>query len=151
MTSSFMTKGFLSGAMYAAIGAFAVYFASGYRFGSLARMGPGYFPTALGVLLIAVGVICMARAIYQGDVAVEGIAWRPLALIFAATFGFGVLLPLLGLPLALLYLIGVGSLASRLFSLDLTFVAGMAFFVIACIGLFVYGLGLSMPLLGSLF
>ncbi|MFL6716596.1 MAG: tripartite tricarboxylate transporter TctB family protein, partial [Burkholderiaceae bacterium] len=45
-------KDFWSGVMFAAFGLFFAGFGTRYTFGSAARMGPGYFPTVLGVILI---------------------------------------------------------------------------------------------------
>ena len=44
-------KDFWSGVMLIAIGAGAVYVARDYALGTTLRMGPGYFPTALGALI----------------------------------------------------------------------------------------------------
>ena len=146
-----ITKQFWTGCLYTAIGAVALFVAQDYRMGTLERMGPAFFPTALAALLIAIGIACMARAALRGGEVVTGIAWRPLVLITVATASFGFLLPLLGLPLSLVAMIAIGTVASRKFSLDIGFVAAMLFFIACCIGLFVYVLGVSMPLLGSLF
>lgn len=145
------TKQFWTGCLYTVIGGVALFVAQNYRMGTLERMGPAYFPTALAALLVAIGIACMVRAALQGGEAVTNIAWRPLLLITLATAGFGFLLPLLGLPLALVAMIAIGTVASRQYSFDIGFVLAMLFFVACCIGLFVYALGLSMPLLGSLF
>lgn len=145
------TKQFWTGCLYTVIGGIALFVAQDYRMGTLERMGPAYFPTALAALLVVIGIACMVRAALHGGEPVAGIAWRPLVLITLATAGFGFLLPLLGLPLALVAMIAIGTVASRQFSFDLGFVVSMVFFVVCCIGLFVYALSLSMPLLGSLF
>lgn len=49
-------KDHFAGAIMILLGAGAVFFAEPLRLGTLLDMGPGYFPTALGVLLILVGV-----------------------------------------------------------------------------------------------
>lgn len=145
------TKQFWTGCLYTVVGGVALFVAQNYRMGTLERMGPAYFPTALAALLVLIGLGCVARAILQGGEAVAGIAWRPLALITLATVAVGFLLPLLGLPLALVVMIAIGTLADRHFSFDIAFMLAMLAFIVGCIGLFVYGLGLSMPLLGSIF
>lgn len=97
-------KDFFSGLMFTGVGvAFAVG-ASTYNVGSGARMGPGYFPLLLGVLLAILGTIIMMRALAIETVDGEPIgkwAWRPLSFVIAANLIFGVLLgglPSIGLP-----------------------------------------------------
>ena len=50
-------KDFWAGLMFAAFGIFFSGFGTRYTFGSAARMGPGYFPTVLGVILIVLGAV----------------------------------------------------------------------------------------------
>ena len=45
-------KDYYGGALMVVIGVAAAYAASGYQLGTLARMGPGFFPCAVGVLLV---------------------------------------------------------------------------------------------------
>jgi hypothetical protein len=75
-----------------------------YVIGSAGRMGPGYFPLMLGVLLAIIGTVVVFRALVietpDGD-PVGPWAWRPLLYIIAANFLFGILLggmPSLGIP-----------------------------------------------------
>lgn len=46
-------KDFLAGLLFALIGGFAVALARGYPMGTTMRMGPGYFPTVLGGILLS--------------------------------------------------------------------------------------------------
>jgi hypothetical protein len=48
--------------LVALIGAGAAFICSRYRFGSLTSMGPGFFPTVLGVLLVILGVMIAMTA-----------------------------------------------------------------------------------------
>jgi hypothetical protein len=87
-----------------------------------ARMGPGYFPLMLGVLLALLGLIILLRG-WRRDTAqrqaVGPWAWKPLFFIVASNLLFGVLLgglPALGLP-------AMGFIAAIF---GLTVVAGMA-------------------------
>ena len=83
--------------------------ASAYPLGSGARMGPGYFPLVLGVLLAVLGVAITFNAMVtpkeDGD-KVGAIAWKPLFFIIAANLVFGACiggLPFIGLkPLGLI-------------------------------------------------
>jgi Tripartite tricarboxylate transporter TctB family len=97
-------KDFASGLMFTAVGvAFAVG-ARDYSVGTAARMGPGYFPMLLGVILAVLGLLVTLKSfggkLREGE-AIGAIAWRPLAFIIGANLVFGVLLgglPSIGLP-----------------------------------------------------
>ena len=56
-------KDFWSGVMFIAFGLFFAVFARQYDLGTAARMGPGYFPTMLGLLLMAIGAFIAFRGL----------------------------------------------------------------------------------------
>jgi hypothetical protein len=92
-------KDFYSGIMYMGVGgAFAVG-ATTYNVGTGARMGPGYFPLMLGIVLLLLGGLITFKAMVveteNGD-KVGKWAWRPLRYVLGANLAFGVLLG--GLP-----------------------------------------------------
>ncbi len=92
-------KDFFSGLMFSCVGlAFAVG-SQNYKLGTAARMGPGYFPLMLGIVLALLGAAIalksMVVATADGD-KVGKWAWRPLFYVIAANLAFGVLLG--GLP-----------------------------------------------------
>lgn len=58
-------KDYFGGALIAAIGLSTVYAATGYHIGSLSQMGPGYFPAAVGVLMVITGLLIALSA--RGD------------------------------------------------------------------------------------
>lgn len=97
-------KDFISGLMFAAVGtAFAVG-ATNFEVGTAARMGPGYFPLLLGIVLAVLGVVITLqslRGIPRDGEGLGDIAWRPLVFILLANLVFGALLvgvPALGIP-----------------------------------------------------
>jgi len=97
-------KDFFSGLMFLVLGAAFAWGATKYSIGTGARMGPGYFPLLLGVLLAAMGaVICFTALVVEtadGD-KVGGFVWRPIIYILGGNLAFGVLLgglPSIGLP-----------------------------------------------------
>ena len=97
-------KDFFSGLMFMAVGVAFAWGASGYTIGNGARMGPGYFPLVLGVLLALLGTMITFKALVvetvDGD-KIGSIAWRPLVFIIAANLVFGACLgglPSIGLP-----------------------------------------------------
>jgi len=96
-------KDFVSGLLFTAVGiAFAVG-ATNFEIGGAARMGPGYFPLLLGIVLAILGVVVTLQSFGRGAAKdkIDNIAWRPLVFILLANLVFGVLLvglPSIGLP-----------------------------------------------------
>src|SRR5258706_15523582 len=55
-------KDFWAGLMFIAFGGAFMYVSSNYPMGTAVRMGPAYFPTVLGGMLVALGAIVLFRA-----------------------------------------------------------------------------------------
>ena len=92
-------KDFYSGLVFMVIGAGFGWGATSYKIGDGARMGPGYFPLLLGVLLIILGAVITFKAMVietEGGDMIGKWMWRPVGFIVAANLAFGVLLG--GLP-----------------------------------------------------
>ena len=95
---------FFSGLMFAIIGGGFAWGATNYSIGTGARMGPGYFPLLLGILLAVLGAFTVFYSLIEhtedGD-KIGTFAWRPIIYILGANVIFGILLaglPRLGLP-----------------------------------------------------
>lgn len=58
-----VSKDFLAGLIFAALGAFILLEAQKYRLGTLAAMGPAYYPTIVGALIFLVGVWFLLRPV----------------------------------------------------------------------------------------
>jgi len=97
-------KDFFAGLMFTAVGIAFAWGATTYSVGSGARMGPGYFPLLLGILLGILGLAVVFGALTIETVdgePVGGAAWRPLGYIIGSNLLFGILLgglPSIGLP-----------------------------------------------------
>lgn len=65
-------KDYFGGALIAAIGLSTIYAATGYHIGSLSQMGPGYFPAAVGVLMVITGALIALAARGDKPAAAEG-------------------------------------------------------------------------------
>ncbi|MEI6733750.1 MAG: tripartite tricarboxylate transporter TctB family protein [Comamonadaceae bacterium] len=92
-------KDFFSGVVFMAVGGAFAWGATTYTVGSGARMGPGYFPLMLGVLLAIIGAVIAFKSMVIETEDGEKIGkwiWRPVGYIVAANLAFGVLLG--GLP-----------------------------------------------------
>jgi hypothetical protein len=90
--------------MFTVVGASFAYGATSYSIGTGGRMGPGYFPLLLGVILAILGSAIMFKALVvetQDGEKIGKWAWKPLFFIIAANLLFGILLgglPSLGIP-----------------------------------------------------
>ena len=126
-------KTFFSGIMFTCVGAAFALGASNYNVGSAARMGPGYFPLIVGVLLTLLGLVVIATAFAGQDTGgdpVGKIAWKPLGFVIGANLLFGILLaglrsiglPAMGLILAIYALVIVACMAGANFSMKLSLV-----------------------------
>jgi hypothetical protein len=146
-------KDFYSGLMFSLVGAGFAIGAFQYSVGTGARMGPGYFPMLVGVMLAMGGGIVMLRALTantpDGD-PVGRIAWKPLLLVIGANLVFGILLggldwlnlPAMGLILAIYALVVIASRAGEQFSLVSALVLATAL-AIGSYLVFIVGLNLQ--------
>lgn len=143
-------KDFWSGVMFIAFGVFFAGFARQYDMGTAARMGPAYFPTVLGLLLIAIGAYICFKGIRtedeHGQGQIDKFHFKPLLLVLGGVVAFGVLLRPAGLIVALTAMTIIASLGSGEFKwreiLPLT--AGLCLLVMVT---FIWGLGLTIPVL----
>ena len=97
-------KDFFSGVAFVVIGVAFAWGATNYNIGNGARMGPGYFPLLLGVVLALIGLGVMFKAMVVQTETGDPIgkwAWKPLVFIIGANLAFGLLLgglPRFGVP-----------------------------------------------------
>lgn len=144
-------KGFWTGLVYAAFGVLALVVARTYSFGTAGRMGPGYFPTVVAVLLVLVGLLAVLRSLRAEGTPMGPWALRAMGLVLGSVVVFGLLLERAGLIVASIALLLMSAAASREFRLEWRAALGLAALVAACALAFVKGLGVPMPLLGSWF
>ena len=115
-------RDFFAGLMFSAVGVAFAWGATHYSIGSGARMGPGYFPLMLGILLAILGLIIVFGALVvetEDGEPVGRIAWKPLGFIIGSNILFGILLA--GLPS-----VGIPAFGLVVAIYGLTFVAAMA-------------------------
>ncbi|WP_051237524.1 tripartite tricarboxylate transporter TctB family protein [Ottowia thiooxydans] len=140
--------------MFATVGAAFAIGAFDYTVGSAARMGPGYFPLMVGVLLTVLGSAVALSAVGSSPGGngepVGRIAWKPLGFIIGANLLFGVLLagvqslglPAMGLIVAVYALVIVSCMAGAAFSMKASLVLATVLAVGSYLT-FVLGLGLQ--------
>jgi hypothetical protein len=140
-------KDFWSGLMLIAIGGGAVFIARNYQFGSSLRMGPGYFPTVLGSLLILFGIYFVGQGLRSGAEKLEG-TWslRALIILPLSLVLFGLLIDRAGFIPAMLALIIGSATASTQFKLTEVLLFAVLLTAL-CVVVFVWLLGLPYELI----
>ena len=98
-------KDFWAGVMFCGFAAVALFAARGYSLGSAGRMGPGYFPLLLGVVLAGLGGILIVRSVVIDGEPLPRLRVLPLAIIAGAVCLFGLAIEPLGLVVSLAILI----------------------------------------------
>jgi hypothetical protein len=138
---------FWSGVMFIALGlGFAVQ-ATSYQMGTAARMGPGYFPFWLGIVLALLGAIVLLGSISRKatETHVDRFDWRIAFLVLGSVVLYGIVLKYLGVYISVFLLVVISSLASHEFSWKVA-VANGIFLVVFVYLAFIKGLGLIFPL-----
>jgi hypothetical protein len=138
-------KDFWSGVIFTAMGAFAVIYGSKYTLGTAARMGPGYFPRILGILMIVLGLILVLRAFkLEGD-KVPAWKWKPTLFVLGSVVLFGSIVKFLGMAISTVILIVLASAASHEFRPKEAVISGVLLAALA-VGVFIMGLNLQLPI-----
>jgi hypothetical protein len=141
------TREFIAGAALVATGLFvALYASSHYEIGEPARMGPGFFPTALGWILGALGVIVIVFSFRQAVHAwtPPPFALRPFLAVVTAVAAFSVFIDRIGLMPTALILAVVASFANRNFKLGRALLLGVFLAVLSWL-IFTVGLKMTLP------
>ena len=139
-------KDFWAGMMLIGIGAAAMFIARDYRFGSASRMGPGFFPTLLSMILIAFGGGIMAVGLRSGEKIQGSLSLRALVLLPLSLVLFGILMEVAGFIPALVALAFVAAASGREFKF-VEVLLMTALLTLASVALFIWGLGLPYPLI----
>lgn len=141
-------RDFGAGIMYMVIGLFFAILATQYPMGTAAKMGPGYFPFFLGILMFLLGVLVLLQS-FSAKAAIESIPkfnWRIIAQITGSVVLYGLLLPRLGFLVAVVVLVLVSASASKEFTWKGSLI-NAGFLVAFTYSVFVLGLKLQFPLL----
>jgi hypothetical protein len=138
-------KDFWAGALFVAIGIATLVLGAKYALGTAARMGPGYFPRILGILLIVLGGTLAVRAMRSDGPPVPRFHWRPTLVVLGSIVLFGAIVRTVGVALSTVILIVTASAASREFRPREALVVGVLLAALA-VGVFVIGLQLQLPI-----
>ena len=149
---------FGSGVLFTLLGLGTLYMALGYPMGTATRMGPGYLPSVLSGLLITLGVAITLRSLtLRPDESATppqerrkrrlihslGVL-RPLLFISLALVSFGLLLPRIGLFLAVIVMVLISAFADFENHLRVAIPLSVVL-AIAVVLIFVQGLGIPIP------
>jgi len=141
-------KDFWAGMMFFLIGAGAIFMARHYPFGSTLRMGPGYFPIVLSIILIVFGIYVMLRGLrknekIQGNWSIRALIVLPFSMVL-----FGILMDLAGFVPALIALCFVSAASGREFKFKEVLLLTI-FLGVLSVAMFIWGLGLPYPLINK--
>ena len=143
-------KDLWTGIIYIAFGAAAIFIARDYGLGTPRKMGPAYFPGILSVLLIVIGIISLVRSFVRPGTPIGRFTYKGLLLVTAATLLFGIIVRGAGIIIAMPVLVIVSAYASHKFNWRTSIVMAVGL-TVSCILIFLKGLGIPLPILGSWF
>ncbi|MCL2669427.1 MAG: tripartite tricarboxylate transporter TctB family protein [Syntrophaceae bacterium] len=138
-------KDFWSGVMLIVLGIGAVYIAGEYRLGSIRRMGPGFFPVALGWILTIFGVVIMAKGLITKEQITVPWSARALILLPLSMVLFGIVIEFVGFVPAIVVLVLCAAAAGSEFKL-LEAVLLAAALVLLSVSVFIWLIDLPYPL-----
>jgi hypothetical protein len=151
------SKNFWGGVLFIALGLIFAVIARGvpglailpgYSMGTPARMGPGFFPFYLGVILTLLGVFIAFTGlrVHENDPGkVDRFHWKPIFWVLASIVAFGLLLKVIGMLLSGILLVIGASMGSEEFNLKRVIILAICL-VVFCAMVFVWGLKLPIPL-----
>ncbi len=141
-------KDILAGSVFIVIGGAFALGSLDYDIGILQRMGPGYVPLVLGLLLVGLGVMVIVKGFLAGEGEPIGdVEWRAVVLVSAALLFFGLTVRGLGVIGSLFGATLLASLA-RVRTRPTTALATAVGLTILCIVIFILALQLRLPLVG---
>ena len=119
----------------------------GYPMGSALRMGPAYFPTILGWMLVALGAVILFESFFVTEEPPRKTGWRGLIWILGSVMVFGLLVDPLkgGLVVACLALMVMSAYGGYEFKWKES-ILNAVFLTAVCVGVFNYALGLPFRL-----
>lgn len=139
-------KDFYTGILFVIFGGGFAWGATKYNVGTAAKMGPGFFPLILGVLLTLLGGVVLVRCIAAAgeEQRVGPLALKPALFLFGSLAAFSFLLRSAGLVVSIVAVIVISSLASR----ESRFLETLVSAIVLCaasVAIFVYALNLQIP------
>ena len=126
------------------IGIAGLYFGKDLTYGTAGRMGPGYFPFLLSIIIIALGAGIGVKSLFVDGPPIEPPVIRPMAFVVASIVVFGYMIDYIGLFFTAIALTFIAAYARKSVNLIETtiFAIGLS---IGTVLVFVYALGQPLP------
>ncbi len=136
------TRDIIGGFALVAIGLFAAVYAQRYDIGELQEMGPGYFPVALGILLMILGLFVAIPAFFREGTSIN-IEWKSLIWVLVSIAIFALALTKLGLIVATILSVIAASIPSKS-SWKTRLILSVCIALLTYV-VFLFGLGMVLP------
>lgn len=138
---------FWAGLMFVGFGVLAIYMSQDYPMGTASRMGPGYFPTWLGGIMLVLGAIVTLLAIRPSSpvTVVKGFAWKAAILLSIGFLVFGWGVDHIGFIPSLIAITIITSAAGQRFRIVEVLILSVVL-TAGAVGIFIYGVELPFPL-----
>jgi hypothetical protein len=144
-------KDFWAGLMFMGIGLFFVAWAlTHYQMGTAVRMGPAYFPTVLGGMLAALGLMVLLESFAIEGPPVPTFHFKPLLLISFGCVVYGYTMKPLGLVIATALLVFITAYGGHEFKWKEVLILYVVLIIFSVL-VFVKGLTLPFPLWPEMF
>jgi hypothetical protein len=145
-----LTRAFFAGAFFVLAGGLFTFFSTRYPMGTVHRMGPGWFPTAVASFLILVGAVMIAIEVVDRKSAttddVPAVPVKSAAIIAGAIATFALTVRPLGLLPSTFLLVIISMTAHSPFRIGEAVLLAAGLSAAVCI-LFSYLLGMPFPIL----
>jgi hypothetical protein len=139
----------IAGAIFVAIGGAFATGSLAYEIGTPLRMGPGYVPLVLGVILVGLGILIVVKGFIAGSGEPIGeVEWRAVVLITAALLFFGITIRGLGVVGALFGSSLLAAFARPATSVREALVIAVGLTALSVV-IFILALRLRLPLIGE--
>jgi hypothetical protein len=137
-------KDFAAGIMFVIIGVAFAFVATTYNMGTPAKMGPGYFPFWLGIVLAMIGAIVTMSSMSKKGQSDKLAKWDLVSVLWVtgSVVLFGLIIKPMGLVVSLVMLIFISAMASHEFHWKGTVLNAVILNVIAYVA-FIWGLQLQ--------
>jgi len=123
-------RDFGAGMVIMLIGIAGLYFGKDLTYGTAGRMGPGYFPFLLSIIIIALGASISVKALIAEGPPIHMPVFKPLFFVVASIVIFGYLTTVLGLAVTAV----VTTLVAVLARSELSLKESMPFVVLLVVG-----------------
>ena len=140
-TQSVDMSNLLAGGLFILFGLFFGVQSYGLDLGTSFKMGPGYFPVVLSVILVLLGSVIAVNALRAGAEDLGRYAWRGMLFILPAPIFFGLTVRGLGFVPSIFLTTLIAALASLKMKLPAALLLALVVTVFSTL-VFSYGLGL---------